>query len=159
MNFGDPTSEEESHRIIDAALEAGVNFIDTANVYNAGRSEEIVGRALAKNGRRDAVVRDQGLWGDRLYETIRGPAASTLRVPVKTRCAGCRQTISTSTRCIDLLLRSLKTRRCARLTTWCAPGKCAISACSTYPAWLVMESLAISEKLHSGTLRLRTATI
>jgi aryl-alcohol dehydrogenase-like predicted oxidoreductase len=56
MNFGGPTSPEESIRIINRALEAGINFIDTANVYNAGESERIVGRALKENNRRDQVV-------------------------------------------------------------------------------------------------------
>ena len=56
MNFGSPTSAEESIRIINRALEVGINFIDTANVYNAGESERIVGRALKENGRRDQVV-------------------------------------------------------------------------------------------------------
>ncbi|MDB5075547.1 MAG: putative oxidoreductase, partial [Chloroflexi bacterium] len=56
MNFGGPTPEDESHRIIDAALDGGINFIDTADVYNAGESERIVGRALQRNGRRDQVV-------------------------------------------------------------------------------------------------------
>jgi aryl-alcohol dehydrogenase-like predicted oxidoreductase len=46
---------DESVRIIRAALDAGINFIDTADVYGAGESEEIVGAALA-NGRRDDVV-------------------------------------------------------------------------------------------------------
>lgn len=54
MNFGGPTDEAEAQRIIDHALENGVNFIDTANVYTEGRSEEIVGRAL--EGRRDRVI-------------------------------------------------------------------------------------------------------
>ncbi len=56
MNFGDPTPEEESLRIIDTALDRGINFIDTANVYNQGESERIVGRALQRNGRREDVV-------------------------------------------------------------------------------------------------------
>jgi aryl-alcohol dehydrogenase-like predicted oxidoreductase len=45
---------EESVRMIHAALDAGINFIDTADVYSAGESEEIVGKAL--KGRRDEVV-------------------------------------------------------------------------------------------------------
>ncbi|MET9344217.1 aldo/keto reductase [Nonomuraea sp. NPDC003804] len=53
--WGEP-SVEESARIIDRALDAGVNFIDTADVYSAGQSEEFVGHALAKSGRRDEVV-------------------------------------------------------------------------------------------------------
>lgn len=47
MMFGGETDEATSTRIIDKAFDAGVNFIDTADVYHAGRSEEIVGRAIA----------------------------------------------------------------------------------------------------------------
>lgn len=46
MMFGGPTDETTAHRIIDAAAEKGVNFIDTANVYEKGRSEEVVGRGI-----------------------------------------------------------------------------------------------------------------
>jgi len=52
--WGEP-DHDESIRIIHAALDAGINFIDTADVYSAGESEEIVGKALA-DGRRDEVV-------------------------------------------------------------------------------------------------------
>jgi aryl-alcohol dehydrogenase-like predicted oxidoreductase len=47
MMFGGPTDEPTAARIVAAAGEAGVNFIDTADVYTEGRSEEIVGRAIA----------------------------------------------------------------------------------------------------------------
>jgi aryl-alcohol dehydrogenase (NADP+) len=47
MMFGGPTDEAESRRIIGHAREHGVNFIDTANTYNQGASEEVVGRAIA----------------------------------------------------------------------------------------------------------------
>jgi aryl-alcohol dehydrogenase-like predicted oxidoreductase len=54
-NFGGRTDEEASRAVIDAALDAGITFLDTADVYgNVGGSEEIIGRALA--GRRDRVV-------------------------------------------------------------------------------------------------------
>jgi len=64
MSFGDPkrgahpwTLDEESSRpLIRQAVEAGINFFDTANVYSAGTSEEIVGRALRDFGRRDELV-------------------------------------------------------------------------------------------------------
>jgi aryl-alcohol dehydrogenase-like predicted oxidoreductase len=49
------TDHDDSVRIIHRALDAGVNFVDTADVYSAGESEEIVGKALA-GGRRDNVV-------------------------------------------------------------------------------------------------------
>lgn len=57
MMFGGKTSPEDSYAIIDKALlDAGINFIDTANVYSLGRSEEVVGEALKRNGRRNHVV-------------------------------------------------------------------------------------------------------
>ncbi|PKA73197.1 aryl-alcohol dehydrogenase-like predicted oxidoreductase [Pseudomonas baetica] len=49
MMFGEQTSTEESLRIIDKAWDQGINFIDTADVYTNGRSEEIVGEAIAGN--------------------------------------------------------------------------------------------------------------
>jgi aryl-alcohol dehydrogenase-like predicted oxidoreductase len=52
--WGNP-DHDDSIRIIHRALDAGINFVDTADVYSAGESEEIVGKALA-GGRRDRVV-------------------------------------------------------------------------------------------------------
>ena len=49
MMFGGPTNEATAARIIAAAAEAGVNFIDTADVYTEGRSEEITGRAIREH--------------------------------------------------------------------------------------------------------------
>jgi len=61
MNFGWHTSEEDSFRIMDRALEEGINFFDTADVYGwggePGSTEEIIGRWLAQGGgRREAIV-------------------------------------------------------------------------------------------------------
>ncbi|OIJ97865.1 oxidoreductase [Streptomyces sp. MUSC 14] len=61
MNFGPQTDESDSHAIMDAALDAGINLFDTANVYgwgeNKGRTESIIGNWFAKGGaRRDKVV-------------------------------------------------------------------------------------------------------
>ena len=64
MTFGEPErgphpwtlTEDESRPLIRAAIEAGINFFDTANVYSAGSSEEIVGRALAEYASRDELV-------------------------------------------------------------------------------------------------------
>ena len=58
MMFGGPTDEPASARIIARRREAGINFIDTADVYNEGRSEEVVGRAIAAD-------RDTGCWRPR----------------------------------------------------------------------------------------------
>ncbi|MEN3263180.1 aldo/keto reductase [Pseudonocardia sp.] len=56
MNFGalGRTTQDEATAIVDAALEGGINLIDTADVYSGGESEEMVGRAIA--GRRDDIV-------------------------------------------------------------------------------------------------------
>lgn len=64
MSFGDPASKmhawtlnpTESESIIKHALDLGINFIDTANIYSAGTSEEYVGRAIKNNIARDKVI-------------------------------------------------------------------------------------------------------
>src|SRR4029079_19047493 len=69
MNFGPQTNEADSHAIMDAALDAGINFFDTANVYgwgeNRGRTEEILGTWFAQgDGRRERTVLATKLYGD-----------------------------------------------------------------------------------------------
>jgi 1-deoxyxylulose-5-phosphate synthase len=63
MSWGDPSkgrpwtlTESDARPLIKQAIEAGINFFDTANVYAAGTSEEITGRALADFGDRDNIV-------------------------------------------------------------------------------------------------------
>ena len=48
MNFGGKTEPEASYAIIDRALDQGINFLDTANVYSLGRSEEVTGESFEK---------------------------------------------------------------------------------------------------------------
>lgn len=67
MMFGGETDEATSKRIIDKAFDQGVNFIDTADVYHAGRSEEIVGRALGERRDNWVVATKFG------YPTTQGP--------------------------------------------------------------------------------------
>jgi aryl-alcohol dehydrogenase-like predicted oxidoreductase len=69
MNFGPQTSEPDSHKIMDSALEYGINFFDTANGYGGslgkGATEEIVGRWFAKGeNRREHTVLATKLYGD-----------------------------------------------------------------------------------------------
>jgi aryl-alcohol dehydrogenase-like predicted oxidoreductase len=61
MNFGSGAEwmigdEERSHEVIDRAIELGINFLDTANVYSQGESEEIVGRAIEDYDRDELVI-------------------------------------------------------------------------------------------------------
>ena len=69
MNFGPQTTEEDSYKIMDKALDLGINFFDTANVYGwkkgEGVTEQIVGRWWAQGGgRRDKVVIATKVYGD-----------------------------------------------------------------------------------------------
>jgi 1-deoxyxylulose-5-phosphate synthase len=64
MSFGDPVNwfhkwaldEEQSRPIIKKAIELGINFFDTANIYSIGRSEAIIGSALKDYAKRDEIV-------------------------------------------------------------------------------------------------------
>jgi aryl-alcohol dehydrogenase-like predicted oxidoreductase len=83
MSFGDPKrgshswtlDEEQSRPLIRQAVEAGINFFDTANVYSAGSSEEIVGRALQEYGRREELVIATTVHG-RMYDGPNGAGLS-----------------------------------------------------------------------------------
>lgn len=57
MHFGDKTDKQEAFRILDYALDLGINMIDTANVYNDGRAESIIGEWIAQDpSRRDKII-------------------------------------------------------------------------------------------------------
>ena len=65
MNFGGRTDANEAGKILTAYLGEGGNFIDTANVYNDGRSEKIIGDWFEKTGHRDRVVLSTKVFGKR----------------------------------------------------------------------------------------------
>ena len=83
MSYGDPKRgnhswslpEEQSRPFIKAALDAGINFFDTANVYSDGSSEEITGRALKDFARRDEIVLATKVNG-RMHEGTNGAGLS-----------------------------------------------------------------------------------
>src|ERR1700733_7041379 len=83
MTFGDATrgshswtlDEETSRQVIKQALELGLNFLDTANVYSDGSSEEIVGRAIKDFGRREEIVLATKLF-NRMRPGANGPGLS-----------------------------------------------------------------------------------
>jgi hypothetical protein len=105
------TDHDESVRIIHRALDAGINFIDTADVYSSGESEVIVGKAL--KGRRDDVVlttKANFPMGD--DPNHRGNSRRWLTRAVETRCAACRPITSTSTRSTAPIRTSTSRRPC-----------------------------------------------
>ena len=65
MNFGGRSNAGESNRILDQYFEMGGNFIDTANVYNDGRSEQIIGDWMKNSGTRDRIVLSTKVHGRR----------------------------------------------------------------------------------------------
>jgi 1-deoxyxylulose-5-phosphate synthase len=149
MNFGGPTEEEESIRILDCALDSGINFIDTANVYNAGESEAIVGRALKQNGKRDQVVlatKVHGVMGEGPNE--RGNS----RYHIMKSCEDSLRRLQVDH--IDLyqlhrpVMDMPQDETLRALDDLVRQGKVVYIGCSTFPAWKVMEGLAASEKMN-----------
>jgi 1-deoxyxylulose-5-phosphate synthase len=149
MNFGGPTSEEESFQILQCALDGGINFIDTANVYNAGESERIVGRALKQFGKREEVVLATKVHG----ETGTGPnERGNSRYHIMKACEDSLSRLQTDH--IDLYQLHRPVAEIAPDETLRAlddlvhQGKVLYIGCSTFPAWMVMEALATSEKMN-----------
>jgi aryl-alcohol dehydrogenase-like predicted oxidoreductase len=94
--LGNP-DHDDCVRIIHKALDAGINVVDTADVYAYSETEEIVGKAL--KGRRDDVVLATKVNGSMGEDPNRGGSSRRWIIPrSSTRCAACRPTTSTSTR-------------------------------------------------------------
>jgi aryl-alcohol dehydrogenase-like predicted oxidoreductase len=107
-SIGNP-DHDDSIRIILRALDAGINFIDTADMYSRGESELIVGNAL--NGRRDNVVvatKVNGPMGE--DPNMRGTSRRWIITAVEDPCAGCRPSISISTTPTGWTRRSTRRR-------------------------------------------------
>jgi aryl-alcohol dehydrogenase-like predicted oxidoreductase len=149
MNFGNPTPEDESIAIINRALESGINFLDTANVYSRGISEEIVGKALRHNGQRDRIVLATKVHGRMDDQDIL--AAGNNRRHIIQQCEASLRRLQTdyidlyqihrpsSAVPIDETLRALDDLIRA--------GKVRYVGTSTFTAWQVMEALWVSKEL------------
>jgi aryl-alcohol dehydrogenase-like predicted oxidoreductase len=147
-NFGEATPESEAIRMIHKALDAGINLIDTADLYAKGEGERIVGKAL-KDGKRSRVVLATKFY----YPTSSDPNdRGNSRRHILRAVEGSLQRLNTDW--IDLYqvhrpdfnLPQEETLRA--LDDLVHQGKVRYIGCSTFPAWLVMEGLAISERCH-----------
>jgi aryl-alcohol dehydrogenase-like predicted oxidoreductase len=145
-NFLNPTSEEESVRLIQCALDGGINFIDTSNSYMQGESERIIGAALKASGRRH-----QSIIATKAHYPV-GPGPNdrgNSRLHIIRACEDSLRRLGTDT--IDLY----QTHRpdfgipleetLGALTDLVRAGKVRYIGSSTAPAWHVMEALMISE--------------
>ncbi|MFO7633323.1 MAG: aldo/keto reductase [Caldilinea sp.] len=147
MNFGGPTEETESIAIINRALDGGINFIDTANVYNAGESERIVGKALQENGRRHEIVLATKVYG-KMGDGPNDQGVS--RYHIIKACEDSLRRLQTDH--IDLYQLHRPPMTVPQDETLRAfddlvrAGKVRYIGCSTFPAWKVMEALTISQQ-------------
>ncbi len=149
MNFGGPTPEDVSIKLINQAIDAGINFIDTANVYNGGESERIVGKALKENGKRDQIV-----LATKVYNPVtedHGPNDWNLsRYHIVKACEDSLRRLQTDR--IDLYQLHRPSQYVPHQETLRAlddlvtAGKVRSIGVSTFPSWMIMEGLAISEK-------------
>jgi aryl-alcohol dehydrogenase-like predicted oxidoreductase len=149
MMFGRRIGPDESYPIIDKAIDAGINFLDTANVYGRGKSETIVGQALKRNGKRAQIVLatkvhgrmtdgDPNAWGSSRRHIIEQCEASLRRL--QTDYIDLYQihrprpeiAIDETLRALDDLIRA---------------GKVRYIGTSTFAAWQVVESLWASKEL------------
>lgn len=149
MMFGGRTDEAEAMVIIDRAIEAGLNFFDTANIYNHGRSEEILGRALKRNGKRSRIVlatkvhgrmdeTDPNAWGNHRRHILEQCEASLRRLQTdyidlyQIHRPSSKVPIDETLRALDDLIRV---------------GKVRYIGTSTFAAWQILESLWVSKEL------------
>jgi aryl-alcohol dehydrogenase-like predicted oxidoreductase len=147
--FGRSTNERDSITIIEHALGTGINFIDTANAYSLGESERIVGKALAKSGKRaTTVLATKGYFAlDENDPNGRGLSRRHL-------IDACNASLERlSTEWIDLyqLHRPLSAipidETLRALDDLIRAGKVRYIGTSMFPAWKIVESLWASKEL------------
>jgi aryl-alcohol dehydrogenase-like predicted oxidoreductase len=149
MNFGNPTDADTSVRMIGMALDAGINMIDTANVYGGGESERIVGEGLRQLGRRDDVVLATKMG----FPVGPGPLdRGHSRLNIIKSCEDSLRRLQTDH--IDLYQLHRPSMDVPQDETLRAfddlvgAGKVRHIGCSTHPAWMVAEAQGIVERLH-----------
>ena len=149
MNFGDDADEATSVEIIHQAMDRGINFLDTADVYSRGRSETITGKALSSDGRRDRVFlatkvfnkmddTDPNAWGSHRFHIMRACEDSLRRLGTdhidlyQIHRPKSSIPIDETLRALDDLVRQ---------------GKVRYTGTSTFAAWQLVESLWASKEL------------
>ena len=140
MTYGDTAwrqwvlTEEQGRPFIRRAFESGINFVDTADMYSLGVSEEITGRAM-----KDFAQRDDMVIATKVFSPMgagpndRGLSRKHILRRSTDRCGGWARTTSTCTRSTAGIRPRRSKRRSPRSTTSCAPAKRAISARRAWP--------------------------
>src|ERR1700704_4489489 len=154
MNFGPETSEADSFAIMDRALELGINFFDTANVYGwkvgEGWTEQIVGRWFAQGGgRREKVVLATKVFG-RMGEWPNQSRLSALHI--KRACEASLRRLQTD--CIDLYQMHHVDRDTPwdeiwqAMTTLVAQGKVLYVGSSNFAGWHIAQASEAARARH-----------
>jgi aryl-alcohol dehydrogenase-like predicted oxidoreductase len=147
MNFGGSTSEKDSFEIMQKAVEDGINFFDTANVYNKGDSERITGKFLKENNLREQIVLATKVFG-RVGDLPNEGGAT--RYHIIKACEDSLQRLQTDH--IDLYqihrppLTHPQDETLRAFDDLIRAGKVRYIGCSTHPAWMVMEALSTSDR-------------
>ena len=149
MNFGNPTDKAESFRIIDAALSAGINLFDCADVYAEGESEKILGEAFSRNGKRPEVFITSKVF----MRTGEGPNdAGNSKHHILASCESSLRRLKTDYLDIYFLHRTdfdvPQEETLAALDLLVRQGKVRHIGCSTHPPWRVVEAHWIADKHH-----------
>ncbi len=149
--FGGRASPNESAAIIDRAIDTGINFLDTANVYNDGKSEEAVGAALRKNGHRHHIVLATKVHGNmHRGDTLDPNQSGNSRRQIIEQCEASLRRLQTDW--IDLYQIHRPQPECAidetlrALDDLVRSGKVRYIGSSTFAAWQVIESLWVSKE-------------
>lgn len=149
MMFGGRATEEESFKIVDLAIEAGINFLDTANVYGRGRSEEITGKALARNSKRDRVFLATKVHGGMADDDPN--MAGNHRRHILQQCESSLKRLQTDWIDLYQIHRPLSDtpidETLRALDDLVRSGKVRYLGTSTFAAWQVVESLWVSKEL------------
>jgi aryl-alcohol dehydrogenase-like predicted oxidoreductase len=154
VNFGPHTSEEDSHHIMDRALELGINFFDTANVYGwrkgEGWTEQIIGRWFAKGGgRREKVVLATKVYG------VMGDWPNESRLSARHIKRACEDSLRRlQTDWIDLYQMHHIDRECPWEEIWQAmeqlyyEGKILYVGSSNFAGWHIAQAQEIARQRH-----------
>jgi len=149
LNFSGKTDEKTSWQIIDRAIDAGINFIDTANIYGRGRSEEVTGEALKRNGQRDRVVLATKVHG--AMDDADPNARGNSRRHIIAECEASLRRLQTDY--IDLYqmhrpqINVPVDETLRALDDLIRAGKVRYAGTSCFAAWELMQSLAVSREL------------
>jgi len=145
MMFGGPTNEKDSIRIIHRAMDEGINFLDTANVYNAGESERVIGKAISENREKWVIAtKVHGSMGDDVNES------GSHRFHIMSAVEASLKRLGTDHIDVYYLHRWDSTTRIAEsmraLDDCVRQGKVRYIACSNFEAWRVCEALWTSKQ-------------